>query len=337
MIAGLLLATVIAGTQTPKTWTLLAGGDLMLNAVSAKKNPFEEVRDVVSGADIAYANLEIPLTSKSGATPRKSLADRKAKRQFVLKADPAHAAHLADVGFDVVSLGNNHAMDYGAAGLTEMLGLLDGLGIAYSGAGNNWAEAMRPANVSVPGGPKVAFYSMLAFKTRSALRTCWPATTDQPGIGVLAFDASIDAKARETLKSLVDRARRQADLVVFALHWGTERKTVPDPYQIALGRATIDAGADLVLGAHPHVLQGSEVYREKPILYSMGNLISPLGGETALYKLSYQGTKFQKLDVVPIRYGSSGIGRLSEAQSATALKRIAGLDASLAKAYPKPK
>lgn len=337
MIAGLLLAAVIAETQTPKSWTLLAGGDLMLNAVSAKKNPFEEARDVIAGADIAYANLEIPLTSKSGATPRKSLADRKAKRQFVLKADPAHAAHLGDVGFDVVSLGNNHAMDYGAAGLTEMLDLLDEFGIVYSGAGNNWAEAMRPAIVSVPGGPKVAFYSMLAFKTRSALRTCWPATTDSPGIGVLAFDATIDGAAKNTLKSLVTKAKRQADLVVFALHWGTERRTVPDPYQIALGRATVDAGADLVLGAHPHVLQGSEVYKERPILYSMGNLISPLGGETALYKLSYVGTKFRKMEVVPIRYGSSGIAPLGEKPAAAAIKRVAGLDASLARAYPMPK
>lgn len=337
MIAGLLIASLVVGTQTPKSWTLLAGGDLMLNAVSAQKNPFEAARDAISGADIAYANLEIPLTSKSGATPRKSLADRKAKRQFVLKADPAHAAHLADVGFDVVSLGNNHAMDYGAAGLAEMLALLDGLGIVYSGAGNNWANAMRPAIVSVPGGPKVAFYSMLAFKTRFALRTCWPATTDSPGIGVLAFDATIDAAAKSTLKSLVTKAKQQADLVVFALHWGTERRTVPDPYQIALGRATVDAGADLVLGAHPHVLQGTEVYKEKPILYSMGNLISPLGGETALYKLSYEGTKFKKMEVLPVRYGSSGLAALSEKQATSAIKRVAGLDASLAKAYPMPK
>lgn len=337
MIAGLLLAAAIAQTQPPKTWTLLAGGDLMLNAVSAKKNPFEAVRNAISGADIAYANLEIPLTSKSGATPRKSLADRKAKRQFVLKADPAHAAHLADVGFDVVSLGNNHAMDYGAAGLAEMLSLLDGLGIVYSGAGNNWAEAMRPAIVSVPGGPKVAFYSMLAFKSRSALRTCWPATTTGPGIGVLAFDATINDSSKATLRSLVTKAKRQADLVVFALHWGTERRTVPDPYQIALGRATVDAGADLVLGAHPHVLQGSEVYKERPILYSMGNLISPLGGETALYKLSYEGTKFKKLEVLPVRYGSSGLATLNEKQAASAIERVAGLDASLARAYPVPK
>ncbi|MCW5943914.1 MAG: CapA family protein [Fimbriimonadaceae bacterium] len=330
MVASLAATVVLTGSA----WTFAVGGDVMLNGIKPSSKPLAGVASLFREAGLAYANLEIPLTDQGTATPRKSAADVKARRQFVLRAVPAHLEGLRAAGLDVVSLGNNHAMDYGPEGLAQMTGALAEAGIAFCGAGTNWAQAMAPAFVRASDGTETAVYSMLAFRTRGGLRACTPAGTNSPGIGVLAFDATIGDRARATLRRLVDAARSRADLVVFALHWGTERKTVPDPYQVALGRAAVEAGADLVVGAHPHVLQGAEVYRGKPILYSMGNLVSAKPGATAIMELGYEGATWKSLKVRPCAISGGKVSPVPKKSRAAAIEAFRGLCRSVAKAYP---
>lgn len=324
------LALLVAGTFAPdKPWTLAAGGDIMLNGISPAVRPLDGVREQFLSASVAYANLEIPLTRSTRRTPHKSARDIRRRAQFVLKADPKHIDALSRIGLDLVSLGNNHAMDYGPLGLKEMTELLRRKSIAFAGAGMNEEEAVRPALVSRPSAPRVAMLSYLAFMGDGALNACWPAKSNSPGVAVLRFGGRVDERAQQTLRRHIAQARRMADVVLVAPHWGLEKQTLPTPYQIALGRAMVDAGADIVIGNHPHVLQGGEIYRGKPILYSLGNLVSPLPGRTAVFVLRWRGTKFERLDVFPARIGGGRVNVTSQNDTL-----FSELSRRLARRYP---
>lgn len=322
-------AQVIALTQT--AWTLVLGGDIMLNGISPKTKPFEKVTEVFREADVAIANLEIPLTRSKTLTSRKSATEIKARTQFVLRADPKHIEGLKEAGFDVVSLGNNHAMDYGWSGLSETLGLLESAGIRWAGAGQDWASAVESAVVTTRDGTRVALVSYLAFVTERAMRKCWPARTSGPGIAVLPLGGVVGKAAKERLIAIVQRARQDADFVIVALHWGVEKQTVPIPYQVSLGRGFAEAGADVVWGHHPHTLQGTELYDGVPILYSTGNLVSSRPGSTAIYRLTFEGLKFKSAEILPCTIAG---GKVSPNLKPGAKKAISDLDAKLRKRYP---
>ena len=272
----------------------------MLNGIRVESGPLKGVAGAFRAADFALANLEIPLTDAKTPTTRKTAAELRARKQFVLKADPRHAAALKAAGFDLVSLANNHAMDYGAKGLVQERALLAKLGIRAAGAGPNGDAAASLAVATGRDGFRVGLLSALAFVGRDALRKCGPAGPTRPGVNVLAFDGRIDDKAQAKLLSWVGGARARCDYLVVALHWGIERQTKPTAYQIALGRAVADAGADLVWGAHPHVLQPTETHHRVPILYSTGNLVSPLPGRTALYRLTVRTHQTVGLNAIPV-------------------------------------
>lgn len=321
-----------AGSAT--AWTLVAGGDVMLNGIAAKSRPLSGIEKALGAGTITYTNLEIPLTTAKTATKRKSAADIKAKRQFVLKADPAHVTALAGAGIDVVSLGNNHAMDYGWTGLAEMTRTLDKAGIAWTGAGKDRAEAERLVVLEAAGGVRVGFASFLSFRSAGGLGACTPATAKAPGVATLTWTGPGHAAG---LARLVAAYRTRCDLLFFALHWGIERETLPNAYQVGFARALIDAGADGVLGAHPHVLQGAEVYRGRPVIYSLGNLISPRPGQTAIYTLRWDGTEFKGMSVAPVTISGGKASPSTGKALVAARDRIHSLDRAVAKAHPQPR
>ena len=294
----------------------------MLNGVRVGSGPLKGVAPVFRAADFALANLEVPLTDARTPTSRKTAAELRARSQFVLRADPRHGRALREAGFDAVSLGNNHAMDYGAKGLAQERALLAGLGIRATGAGPSGDVAASLAVVTGKDGFRVGLLSALAFMGRGALLKCGPAGPTHPGVNVLSFGGKVDEAARAKLRSWVGGARARCDYLVVALHWGIERQTQPTSYQVALGRAVADAGADLVWGAHPHVLQPVEVYRGVPILYSTGNLVSPLPGRTALYGFTISPHRTLARRVYPVRI-LSGKAVLADSEARTpSRKRI---------------
>lgn len=293
----------------------------MLNGISLRARPLAEIRSLFSSADVAVVNLEIPLTNRGKATPRKSLADRKAKRQFVLRADPGHIGQFVGCGIDIVTLGNNHAMDYGWEGLSQMLDLLESKGIEHSGAGEFDEESWNAARFTTENGYRIAVLSFLAFVSKGALQTCWPSTATSPGIAALDLGGDVTARSMPKLKALVEKSRKDSDFLIVSPHWGIEKMALPSAYQVKLGRALIEAGADMVAGAHPHVLQGGELYKGKPILYSMGNLVSPLPGKTAVFLARFQGNKLVEIEAracnisggrVKPTIGDNGFGELSD-------------------------
>ena len=238
--------------------TLVAVGDVMLSRGVADRIkehgdpglPFAKIKGLLRSGDIVFGNLESPLT------PGRDIDIR----EMVLRAEPGMAAVLADAGFTLLSLANNHTPDFGAAGVLDTLRNLDQVGIAWVGAGPDEATADIPRIVEVRG-LRLAF---LAFTDPEIAPHSYGAGEDTPGT------ASADV-AR--MQAAIKDARLTADFVVVSLHAGTEYEAEPDNCQVEFAHAAVDAGADLVLGHHPHVVQPVELYRDRYILYSLGNLV----------------------------------------------------------------
>lgn len=334
----LLLIVALAGVgrtgRADAVWTLALGGDVMLNGVAVSARPFSGVADVLRDADLCIVNLEVPFASAGTPTKRKSVRDIARRAQFVLRADPAHVVGLTEAGIDAVTLGNNHAMDYGPKGLLETLGVLERAGIARCGAGSGFVEAWKAVRLDREGLPRVALISALAFRTSSGLGACTPATASSAGVAALDLGGRLDRKGIDRIQRLVAKHRGGADLFVVALHWGNERETLPTAYQVALGRAFVDAGADLVVGHHPHVLQGAEMYKGKPILYSLGNLVSGRPSTSAIVRVRFEGERVLGLEVLPIRiWGGRATLLLGKAAKAK-YEAFRALCSKLRRAYP---
>lgn len=329
------LASAILGSGSaaaaPK-WTMAVGGDIMLYRISPKTDWPGAIAETFRRADVAYANLEIPLTNAVKATPFKSAADVRAGNQFILKADPGHITHLKKMGFDLLSLANNHGMDYGWPGLKQTIDLLNGAGIKHSGGGANRAASEEVAVYRTKGDLRVGMISALAFVGSAGLNACGPAGEKSPGIAVFRFEGSLGPKAKAEIQRRISNAKRKCDFLIVAPHWGIEKANRPRDWQFQLGRALIDAGADAVFGAHPHVIQGKEVYKGKPILYSTGNFISPRPAASAVYTLTFEGTKFKGWEFRPMANRASKMVWYSAAQEASERRRIEGLDRLIPKA-----
>ncbi len=218
--------------------------------------PFEGILAVLGGADIAFVNLESPLTV--GGEP--------ANKDFVFRGPPAGAQGLVDAGVDVVTLGNNHVLDYGLTGLRDTWAALNAAGLPQTGSGENEASARTPAIIE-RNGLRIAFLGYVNTPPDSVsgfVVEDTKATADRPGVAWLSPQAIAED---------VTKAKTQADLVVVAFQAGVEYTETPIALQVDSAHAAIDAGAAVVFGHHPHVLQGIETYKGGVIIYSLGNLV----------------------------------------------------------------
>ena len=319
---------------TTRIESVVLCGDIMLNGISVKQKPLEKIGPILRPTGAALANLEIPLTNADKQTPNKSADDVQKRNQFILKADPGHAPAIAATGIDLVTLGNNHCMDYRVGGLRQMTALLDKNKVLHAGAGESRPLALAPTIFVAPDGRRIGLISALAFVGGGALGHCTPARDNSPGIATFNFGGRIDKKAKDQLAAMFTAARSQCDLLIVGLHWGIERQTIPTPYQVELGRACIDAGADVVWGNHPHVLQGAEIYNGKPILYSMGNLISSKGGSTGVIKLVYEDGRFSRAQFFPLVISGGQVRPVTGTAGKAAVKSFQGLCGLLTKRFP---
>ncbi|UVI31913.1 CapA family protein [Paenibacillus spongiae] len=243
---------------TGKTIRLSFVGDILLAASVDKimqskgyDYPYAKTLPFLKEPDLMAGNLETPITLRGVPAQDK---------QFVFKGSPKSLPALKEAGFDVVSLANNHTLDQGVEGLLDTIGYLDEIGMPNMGGGSDDKEAFEPAILEAKG-IKVAYIGL----SRVLPVAEWKATKDRAGVAE-TYDST---QAKATIRS----ARKQADLVIVMVHWGKERKDYPEKYQQQLAREYIDAGADLIIGSHPHVLQGFEQYKGKWISYSLGNFI----------------------------------------------------------------
>lgn len=248
---------------------LVFAGDLILD-VPQPEYWLDGIAPVVRSAHVAIGHLEVPHTR----SPSRLEGDIAAPG-----ADPANVPALRGAGFRAVSLAGNHIADCGADGIADTERALDDAGIAHSGAGADLEHATRPCVVD-SGGVRVALLSFncvgpaeaWATGTRAGCAYVRIDTADGAPINPRAALISPDFASVAAMASAIQAARGAADIIVVALHKGiVHTPAVLAPYERAVAHAAVDAGADIVVGHHAHILRGIETYRGKPIFHGLGN------------------------------------------------------------------
>ncbi len=214
--------------------------------------PWHGVRSVLGRGDLRIANLETPLCEPGPIHYPLKLV-------HLRSSAPPATLSLRNAGFNLVSLANNHLLDYGPQAMMSTIETLDQAGIKHAGAGRNETEARGPVFLDIAG-RRIAFLSFCSMPP-----TAYGARDDRPGTAFIRDEDEVLAEIRA--------AKARADLVLVAMHWGRDYIPFAPARNRRLGRACIDAGAALVIGHHPHVLQGIEVYRGGLIAYSLGNFV----------------------------------------------------------------
>ncbi|MDZ5474488.1 CapA family protein [Bacillus sp. 31A1R] len=227
--------------------------------------PFVHVKEAISKADLAIANLENPLTTRN-----ESFKDKNQLYNF--QAKPEHIKGVINTGFDLVSLANNHALDYGEEGLLDTFATLEHHKLDYIGAGRTMEEAFQTKEYVIKG-KKIRIMAASRFVPAVSWYTFAPGT--KAGLAG-AYDL-------EYLVKKVAEEKVDTDYLFLFIHWGIEKTFTPADYQKIYVQRLVEAGVDGIIGSHPHVLQGFEYYNNVPIAYSLGNFLFPnyVKGDTA--------------------------------------------------------
>ena len=264
--------------------TIAMVGDIFLQKALPRTAELAAVSEVLCSVDVAFGNLEAPV-SERGAPVDKWIN---------MRMPPALLSDVIDMGFDIVTLANNHMWDFGELAFVDTLRHLDDHALRHVGAGSNLDEAwaaeivslgdlkvallgatstLGPGSAAAEGRPGVA-----PIQVSESYHLDPPASLEQPGSAPYVFTRAWREDLERAIAAIRD-ARAQADFVVLALHWGVPpfwRPRFQDglaDYQIEVGHTLIEAGADVIVGHHPHSLQEVEIHCGKPIFYSLGNFV----------------------------------------------------------------
>ncbi len=273
--------------------TLLFAGDILFDPnYSVMAKVLQNGGDIGNGiapdligemqsADIMMLNNEFAYSDRGAPTPEK---------QFTFRARPDSVAYLTDMGVDIVSLANNHAYDYGEQALLDSLQILQAEDIPYVGAGVNEQEASAPVYFII-NDMKIAFISATQIERLDNPDTKG-ATETSPGV-FRCFNG-------EKLMQTVAQAKEESDFVVVYIHWGTENQEETDWLQNKQAPELVEAGADLIIGDHPHILQRIEIIDGVPVIYSLGNFwfnSKPL--DTGMVKVTISEEGLQSFQFIP--------------------------------------
>lgn len=244
--------------------------------------PFLKIQDYLKNADLVFGNLETPITQ--GA----EIPDF----EMIFRSNPGTEQALKQAGFSVLSLANNHIPNFGEKGLKDTFNYLDNAGIKYVGAGNNEQEANQPIYIE-KNGIKFAF---LAYNDTDVVPAFYEASNNRAGTAFMRIDKMTEA---------VKEVKQKSDFVIVSMHSGTEYTDKPNDSQINFAHAAIDAGANLVIGHHPHVVQTLEKYKGKFIFYSLGNFVfdQPQKQETKeglAIKVYFEKDEINKISLLPV-------------------------------------
>lgn len=251
----LLLAAPLAAVADPSpTVRLVFAGDVMLadgpgREVAQGGDPFADFATTLTDADFSIGNLECVIATSG----------QKVEKPWNFRADP-RCIPLLQRYFDAVCVANNHSGDFGPEALTEQCVLLEKAQLKYFGGGRNLVDAHRPLVIELKG-LRIAILGYNEFKPRS-----FEAGPSRAGVAW-----SVDSQVLADIK--LARTKYQANLVIPFMHWGFEEEPDPNERQRTFSRTMIDAGADIVVGGHPHITQGAEYYKGHLIVYSLGNFV----------------------------------------------------------------
>lgn len=257
-ILSVLALSLIALIETP--WAqnnpiqIVFVGDIMLDETPGQyirqgKDPFKGFAPLLDSADLSIGNLECAIGTSG----------KREEKPFTFMANP-RVIPVLKKHFSAVSLANNHSADFGTKSFATTMNLLDQAGLPYFGGGTDLESAHRPLIFEIKG-KRIAILGYNEFFPRS-----FEALTDRPGIA-WSEDDYVSHDIRNA------RSQYAADYVIVYPHWGIEHEKIASTRQVALAHLMIDSGADAVIGGHPHVTQNTEIYRGKPIFYSLGNFV----------------------------------------------------------------
>lgn len=286
----LIFATPVAKAANDEGRVLLyAVGDVSLGrgiGNSVKKRgadyPFSAISATLQQADIVLGNLE-SILGDSGDKPRFP------GKPYNFLAPLDSAVALKHAGFDVLSLANNHALDYGETAIKKTADALKGANILFFGAGKDLKEARTPAIVTIKG----IRFAFLGYGIGHSSDVY--ATAKRGGVAPVRSDY---------IKKDIAAIKGTADVVIVSLHWGFEYKDTPEKWQRNFARNIIGWGADAVIGHHPHVMQGIEIYKGRPIAYSLGNFLfdqKDHGTDSSvILALEFTGKTITGMSVIPL-------------------------------------
>ena len=307
---GLLLLVCLSSAQSllaqsppddhPDAVTMVIVGDIMLSglpeqAMRRGQDPFAHVASVFKRADIRIGNLECVVSDKGEPEPEKP---------NVFRVHPRAMRYLSR-HFDAVGLANNHSGDYGPVAFTDMLNRLRKSGLGFYGGGDNLMQAHQPFIVEKKG-VRVAVLGFNEFQPRS-----FEADHDKPGIAWSEDEQVLRDIARA-------RGPGRADVLVAVMHWGWE-EPLANQRQRQMARLMIDAGVDVVVGGHPHLVQDIEVYKGKPVFYSLGNFVfegfdNPVNKTGWIVQLRLNKFGLESWQVTDVHIDQQGLPRLHQSK-----------------------
>ena len=312
-------ATPTPDASRPATITVAGAGDMIFDRqvktlikIAGGEAPLARVASILKAADVAIANLESTLASSG---------KKNADKDVTFRGDPRGIESLKIAELDAVSLANNHVLDYGPEPLLDTIKALDKAGIGHAGAGKNKTAAWAPATIE-----------------RNGTSTAYLAYSHIVPAGFIAQDDRAGFASGRQDMSLVEDAIREAkkthDYVIVSFHWGVEYTDNPTGEQVKNAHRAIDAGADMVLAHHPHVIQGVEFYKDGLIAYSLGDFVfdhySRKTGEAFILNASMGPDGITDVNAIPVyldKYGRPEVVTGSEGRSI--LKRLKAISAPL--------
>lgn len=278
-----------------KVVKISAVGDIMLGRgvgsrlkKSGKELAYKNLESIFNRADILFGNLEHPISDRGKKLPGKGIC---------LRAQPEMVEILEEAGFDILSLANNHILDYDSEALIDTLNILKSKNIGYVGAGENINEARTPYIIRVKN-RRIGFLAYDEFAHyyySTSYKRRFVATNDLPGTAPKDINIILED---------IKKVRESVDFLIVSLHWGVEESNFISQEQRAFAKRLIDNGVDIILGHHPHVIQPIEIYKGKPIIYSMGNYIFDQNDENnkqgMVVSIIIQDRDIERLEVIPI-------------------------------------
>ncbi len=267
------------------------GGDTTQSDVFAEATswrsmeyPFEDVADILSGADISFVNLETCVSDRG---------ESEKKEGYGFRTEPKYLEVYKTAGIDIVSCANNHVRDFGMEALSDTFANLNNYEIKYIGAGNNLGEAEKLVVYGV-NGVKIGFTACNMIN----MNPTWYAADDRAGINCVDFADS------ERYLSLISQYSKQCDVLFVSVHWGVEYTNAITEEQEQFAHLLCDNGADIILGHHSHTLQPVESYKNSMIFYSLGNFLfykmDDNAGMTAVFEIEVDKNGFVSGKLSPV-------------------------------------
>ena len=310
------------GSGEPVTFAF--GGDVMFEEpirsyLSTPAAVFAPIAKVLRRADVAMVNLETAITVRGTPTSAK---------EYLFRAPPSAFDAIRRGGIDVVTVANNHGMDFGAQGLEDTLRAGERKGVPVVGGGRSEAEAFRPWRTTVKG-QRIAVIGATQVIDEEYL-SWWEARGRQTGVASAKYDME-DRLVRQVIKT-----RRASDTVVVYLHWGQELESCPLDRQVSLAERLVKAGADIIVGSHAHLLLGGGMLDRAFVDYGLGNFVFYTGGgiaaQTGVVEVTATGRRIDGYRFVPAEISGgrpepvTGSAKAARIADWNALRDCTGLD-----------